>query len=376
MPKLPIFRWLPTPPGYAERLARWRQLWLIEQQLRSDHPEYAQPLPFAPRHARITDPMWTRLADPGVADISPAVGQIRLLSGWTVPDARRPVYVAVLLHWEGDVLLLAPFGPFPEPATTTELLTGRQAASFQVLSLWNARSVPPGLLSEASRYVDSLSPQELEDARAVFRHAMAGEDMAEFLWARVGCPIVHPQDPRIAYQDEETRLLVSLGEATRQWLEEHDDESTKDESGQVEVAPSEPNSGRGLQPAVGSSGRGIRPPGFAPPPPFLKKREEWSLSLSTGEPQSTAEKAVYMLAEIGVRLVMRFETNREMVSIKIRDLSGNPSPTLDGARVLNPAGAPVCVIAGQAARVPWRDLAQGLAISTSDGRVLVPELLV
>jgi len=246
MPKLPTLRWLPAPRDYAERLARWRELWLVEQQMRADDPDYARPLPFAPhestsdvaisssrwrpspdfgggeaeselrdhrfqtvhRGTQIAGSTWRQLADPGLPDIEPEVGQIRLLAGWLVPGARRPVYVAVLFAWEGNVLLIAPYGPFPEPATATELLTGRPAGPLRVLSLWNARTIEPALLSEASRFVDRLAPQELQEARIVARHALASEDMTEQLWDRVGCPIVHPDDPRIIYQDEETRMMT------------------------------------------------------------------------------------------------------------------------------------------------------------------------
>ncbi len=174
----------------------------VELELR-DHPVQR-----VRRGTQIAGATWRQLADPGLPDIAPEVGQIRLLAGWLVPEARRPVYVAVLFGWEGNVLVIAPYGPFPEPATATELLTGRPAGPLRVLSLWNARTIEPALLAEASRFVDRLAPQELQEARIVARHAVAGEDMKEQLWDRVGCPIVHPDDPRIIYQDEETRMMT------------------------------------------------------------------------------------------------------------------------------------------------------------------------
>ena len=208
--KLPVLKWHKTPEGYKERLERWLLSWNLEQDLRKQSPEYAQPLPFAPRGVQVTDPLWKRLAEPDQPDVAPEVGQIRLLAGWAVPQARRPVYVAVLYRWEGDVFVVVPFGGFPEPSTHTELLTGRDHQAFKVLCLWNTRTLSPHALAEASRYVDKMNEEELKDSRTVFRHALAGEDMPDELWDRVGCPIVHPRDPRIAYQDEETLLLKFL----------------------------------------------------------------------------------------------------------------------------------------------------------------------
>jgi hypothetical protein len=361
MPKLPTLKWKPAPPGRAERLARWFAEWNLVQKLRRENPEFAEPLlpNRGPSDTPCPEP------EPPVAPFAYelAKGQIRLMDPLLFVEFRRPIYVALIAEWGPNSFLTSPFGPCLEPATKAEWLTGRPEHALRVLCLWNARTLPVEVL-QRSWHVDDLTPQQLQDAWQVFCHATTGAELEDRLLVQVGCPITHPRDPRLAYQEEEIRLFAP------QHLKVAQHGTRK-----VRVSPSEFSIVRGLQPAAESSGRGIRPPGFAPPPPFLKKHEEWSLSLSTGEPQSTAEKAIYLLAELGIRLVLRFETNREMVSIKVRDLGGNPSPTLDGARVLNPAGAPVCVIAGQVARVPWRDLAQGLAISTSDGRVLVPELL-
>ncbi len=208
MPKIPKSHWLPPPPGYAERLARWRDCWLLEQHLRGSDPDYASPLPSVQSFKRSGDPPWNRLGDSQQGDAFPEVGQIRLLDGWLVPTARRPVFVAVLYRWDGDVLVIAPFGPFPEPATTTELLSARPNDVLRVISLWNVRTITPGLLSQASCHIGELTNEELTESRAVFRHAIAGEGMPAELWDRVGCPIIHPEDPRIAYQDEESRMMA------------------------------------------------------------------------------------------------------------------------------------------------------------------------
>lgn len=354
MPKLPTLHWLPAPQGYAERLARWRELWLIEQQMRAADPDYAGALPFAPREAganiqtensrwqrrpetdlsriepdkskgdslfahrdaQIADSQWRRLADPGIADIAPEVGQIRLLAGWLVPEARRPVYVAVLFAWEGNVFLIAPYGPFPEPATTAELLTGRPAAALRVLALWNGRTVPPALLAEGSRFVDRLAPEELQAARTVFRHAFSGEDMPEEVWSRVGCPIVHPRDPRIAYQDEETQLLTTLTSLA----------DTKAENSLVESQPKE-TPRFGTEPSR-TSGRG----GIQVPLQAAWHHEQFSLSAA---PLAEVGHQKFLAPEFKVEIVARFDPSapRRWIVVYPQDGPGL-SRALHGCRVL------------------------------------------
>ena len=354
MPKLPTLHWLPAPQGYAERLARWRELWLIEQQMRAADPDYAGALPFVPREAganiqtensrwqrrpetdlsgvepdksegdslfahrdaQIADSQWRRLADPGIADIAPEVGQIRLLAGWLVPEARRPVYVAVLFAWEGNVFLIAPYGPFPEPATTAELLTGRLAAPLRVLALWNGRTVPPALLAEGSRFVDRLAPEEVQAARTVFRHAFSGEDIPEEVWSRVGCPIVHPRDPRIAYQDEETRLLATLTSLTEDTAANQGTTSQTGQPRRSQIPPSETFRREGIR---------------VPPQPALQHVE---LSFSAA-PLADVSHSEFFVASSNAKIVAHFNPGTPRRWLVVWTQDGNAlSKSLDGCRVL------------------------------------------
>lgn len=221
MLKLPKSRLLPPRAGYKERLARWLEEWRLEQYLRKTEPGYADPLPRVRRGVVSNDPHWRRLGEPVIEDIAPLAGQIRLLQGWLAAEARRPVYVAVIHHWQPDTFVVAPYGPFLEPATATELLTGRDHDALRVLSLWNVRTIDAATLTEGSLHIDDLSAGELSDARDVFSHALADEGMSAELWDRVGCLIVHPQDPRIAYQDEEARMMALAVEPMEANVIEH-----------------------------------------------------------------------------------------------------------------------------------------------------------
>jgi len=215
MPKLPTLKWRTPPAGYRERLARWFDIWKYELELRRENPEYAKPPPALPPESR-TKHMGFGQRHPFDADLL-ATGQIRLLGPGVLPQSRRPVYVAVLSEWEDGMFLIAPFGPFMEPATTSEWLTGRDAFPLRVLCLWNAHTVPRSSLAE-SWEVDDLSPQELADARSVFDHVFTGDPLSDRLLDRVGCPVVHPNDPRIAYQQEEARQMAPLAVAAREYV--------------------------------------------------------------------------------------------------------------------------------------------------------------
>src|SRR5439155_13989361 len=106
--------------------------------------------------------------------------------------------------------LVAPFGDYQEPATTTEWLTGRDGP-LRVLCLWNTRDYPARWL-ELGWVVDELNERELADAWEVFRHATTGVPLSDHLREQVGAPIVHPRDPRLAYQAEEARFFTIVPE--------------------------------------------------------------------------------------------------------------------------------------------------------------------
>lgn len=173
-------------------------------------------------------------------DRTVAVGQVRLLSPELTPDTDRPVFVAVFGDWAEGEVLMAPFSPFSIPATPGEWLTGRTTPVLQVLQVWNARSVPSASLAE-SWHVDDFTRQECKNAWLVFEHEAFGKALASELEQQVGPPLIHPDDPRRTYQDDEVALLAQFQsraqymqegpEVTREGDEIVDPRSTKNEVG-------------------------------------------------------------------------------------------------------------------------------------------------
>jgi hypothetical protein len=75
--------------------------------------------------------------------------------------------------------------------------------------LWNAITLPRVLLEQG--WSDgALTPEDTQDALAVFRHVTVGASLPDHLVTRVGPPIVMADDPRIRYQDQEAALLATL----------------------------------------------------------------------------------------------------------------------------------------------------------------------
>ena len=137
-----------------------------------------------------------------------AVGEIRLLSSFVTPNTKRPVYIAVLCDWEKGMKLIAPYGPYCEPASSGELLT-RSAYPLRVLCLWNCISVPDEVIAKGWK-TDEMSTSESGEAWAVFQYAATGRPLPSTLIERVGPPIYHPADPRCRYQQEEFRVTAPL----------------------------------------------------------------------------------------------------------------------------------------------------------------------
>lgn len=205
MPKLPQLRWKAAPRGRAERLARWLDEWHLEQDLRQSDPDYERPVQLS-QDERVLDYRFHQLIAP--FDPEPTPKDIRLLSPLLFGALSRPVYVAILAR-NAEWFIVAPFGPFLEPATKTEWATGRTEHALRVLCLWNSRTLPKEVIAQ-SWLVDRLELHEQKTAWAVFQHATRGTTLPEDLLSSVGCPITHPRDPRLQYQAEEINLLAPL----------------------------------------------------------------------------------------------------------------------------------------------------------------------
>jgi len=137
-------------------------------------------------------------------------GDIRLLTYREVAtDHSLPRYIAVLQAWDEGLFLIAPYSKYHIPATTGELATQRGHFSLETLQLWNARTIHELALKTTWR-VDQMAPSERQDAMAAFRHVLTGEPLPKSLTGRIGAPILSPEDPRIAYQDEEAAVFCPL----------------------------------------------------------------------------------------------------------------------------------------------------------------------
>jgi hypothetical protein len=219
MSRLPPLQFQETPSWQHQRLADWIEEWSLDLELRAvlEH-EAADRSPASSRPPPGQSiPGLTRPFDAPVE-----VGQIRLLSPRLVPDADRPMFVAIFRAWEDDLVLVAPFSRFSTPATQGEWLTGRPTPALRVLAVWNSRTLPLSRLEE-SWSVDVLTPLECDAAWAVFEHAISGRPLPETRALDVGPPVRHPEDPRLRYQGEENALfayLDDLWEAAEPTLEQ------------------------------------------------------------------------------------------------------------------------------------------------------------
>jgi len=203
------------PSWQRERLCRWLREWSLWESLRSERADAAA----SPTASLAALPTEHELASAGPLrehlrpyDEAMAVGQIRLLSADCVPGVDEVVLVYVLSDWDAGDVLIAKLSPFAEPATPGEWLTGFSEPLVRVISLWNAVNVPPDVVRR-SWVAAELSAERQADAWAVFRHIAVGLDLPSHLVEQVGPPIVHPGDPRIVYQREQSAVMLALQDA-------------------------------------------------------------------------------------------------------------------------------------------------------------------
>jgi hypothetical protein len=184
------------PPDARLRiLAEWLREWTLDRALREavGTADAAGPAPAA------------RAVSISYADV-PAVADIRLLHPDVSPSADRPVHMALLDRAASGFWLAAPFGRFSNPASAGEWKTGRRTAALRVLCLWNARWMPPGAALRSWR-AGRLTARERASALRVLQSWREGAPPDAHLLARTGLPVVHPDDPRRVYEDEETRMM-------------------------------------------------------------------------------------------------------------------------------------------------------------------------
>jgi hypothetical protein len=199
-----------APQELVQRLVRWLEAWQLENQLTEAFHELTA-RPSSESAFRIvektkSDQSTIEVRPYDTAETALRPGAIRLMGEDALPKFPRLLYVAVLRQIDEELLLVAPFSSYAEPATKGELLTEREDSPLRVLELWCAHTVPREIIAKGW-LVDSMTQQEQDDAWAVFNHVFTGWPLPEHVKLRVGLPIRHPRDPRIEYQQSEMSLF-------------------------------------------------------------------------------------------------------------------------------------------------------------------------
>jgi len=318
----------------------------LEQRLREEESEYAEPMRPPPIENRSHHRELAAQNLIAPFDTEVKVGQIRILHGGMFAEVRRPMHVAILSEWppletgsdeearqpsevsrriipltagrnllsdtsretiEEKSYLIAPFGDYREPAATAEWLTGREAGTLRVLCLWNTHDYPARWL-ELGWLVGEMTEQELADAWEVFRHAFTGVPLSDRLRGQVGAPIIHPRDPRLAYQAEEARLFTIVPEYA-----EH--RCRLEEAKRIQIQP-------------GSFGRaGIQVP--------LQPATQFQQFAFGAAPLSDISHSEFLAVALGIKVVAHFNPVTPRRWLVIWNQEGTAiSTALDGCRVL------------------------------------------
>ncbi len=177
----------------AARLAAWLNEWRLDHMLRAtmEGPELLSAPPLTSRRSR---PTAIRVRD------------LVLLHPSATPSCDRPLHVAVLGRRRGGLRWVAPFSRFSTPASNGEWRTGRSAMPLRVLALWNARWIPPRTFANGW-VVGRFTERERRAAREVWEAWRHGRPPPSRLRDDVGPPVVHPDDPRRLYEEEEARIM-------------------------------------------------------------------------------------------------------------------------------------------------------------------------
>jgi len=193
--------------GRCEDLAHWLREWQADVILREERPSAeANTVENVPFPAKGAEAEQYALSPPSNLE----VGQVRLLHPRHLPRSTGPIYAALIPGSErAEAFMAAPFSRFSVPALEGELRTDRETPCLRVLSVGFARPLSLAPLAD-SWLVDTLQPAELQDAVAVFRHVFHRVALPGRLASRIGPPVVHPDDPRHAYCEEQAGLMDRL----------------------------------------------------------------------------------------------------------------------------------------------------------------------
>jgi hypothetical protein len=260
--------------------------------------------------------------------------------------------------------LVAPFGDYCEPATNAEWLTGRDAGPLRVLCLWNTRDYPARWL-ELSWIVGELTEQELAGAWDVFRHALTNVPLSDRLREQVGAPIIHPRDPRLAYQAEETRLFTIVPEyAEHRWrLEEaRKPQIDKTQTGHRTVQPQSPVHGRGNVP-LGFEG-------YTNSVSLFSEEDQLALAAQT---QATPETARFHVqrwrAPIQTaRLLLTRHADQGKLKLVVFGADNKPSNIFHDCQIVSPRDREeIAKVRGFEAILAVEKLCQGFVLIALDG---------
>jgi hypothetical protein len=336
MKKLPKIQWSEIPQAKKAELQRWLEFRRADLGLRSDLQEESEATPRSQTQGPSSESL--RVCEVAPFDEVVALGQIRLLAPELSPDLIRPLYFAVLREWDAVTFLIAPFSPYCVPATEGELLLASNTVHFQVICLWNARTVSKTLVAQ-SWIVGQLTEKQLDNAWAVFKRVIAGHSLPEFLEERVGLPIYTSSDPRIAYEQEEASHLEHLVMASERLLETASNNSDESESHWPELVDvSDLTNTLAWAAAVGDEVRTCE---------FTTPDGAHSISFSSGG--SIAANTILVAAY---------------------DAQGEPSALLEGAQLLSSAGQQLAFITNGTATVPKGSITSELLIRDKDGRTI------
>ncbi len=196
MKKLEKLKLVQASDADRERLARWLYEWNLLQASDGgdevDMDDKANSLDSLPEDCFVA-PM----------DGSIEVGQIRLMA--PVANENMVFAVVVSIAENGDIGFV-PFSSLAEPATSDELLSGRDKELVCVYCLWNLRIVSADIMGK-SWVVDLLDEYEMKRlTRAVISLEHEG-CLPDDLRADAGPPVVNPEDPRREYKDYERQRI-------------------------------------------------------------------------------------------------------------------------------------------------------------------------
>lgn len=137
-----------------------------------------------------------------------ALGQIRLLTPALAPGP-TPRYVSVCDTHMGTVILV-PFGRYALPALPGEYATSLMSPPLRVACLWNAIEVDAQRTAQNSWFAGTLDATIAARLSRALEWFHTGDPTLHQEVGVTGPRLIHPQDPRHEYIQEERRLSHAI----------------------------------------------------------------------------------------------------------------------------------------------------------------------